>query len=125
MKNIIMIVLLCALSATAFSQESKNVTISKDVIGSFQKNDFTKIVTYFDETMAKALPAESLKQVWNDLNTQCGNFQKFSDITEGKIQVYDVTYILCEFANIRLKMKTVFNDKNQIAGLFFVPENQP
>jgi hypothetical protein len=25
---------------------------------------------------------------------------------------------------MNLKMKTVFNDKGQVAGLFFVPENQ-
>jgi hypothetical protein len=47
-----------------------------------------------------------------------------SDITVDKIQNYDVTYVLCHFEKMNLKMKTVFNDKNQIAGMYFIPENQ-
>jgi hypothetical protein len=39
------------------------------------------------------------------------------------IQNYDVTYILCHFEKVNLKMKPVFNEKNQIAGLFIIPEN--
>jgi hypothetical protein len=107
-----------------FSQESKNVTISKALITSLQKTDFEKATTSFDETMKKALPVAQLKLIWEDLNSKCGKFQKYSEITEGKIQTYDVTYILCHFEKVNLKMKTVFNEKNQIAGLFFVPENQ-
>jgi len=107
----------------AFSQESKNVTISKALLSSFQKNDYEKATAAFDETMKNALPAAKLKLIWEDLNTKCGAFQKYSEITEGKIQTYDVTYILCHFEKVNLNMKTVFNDKNQIAGLFFVPVN--
>ena len=48
-----------------------------------------------------------------------------SAITEDKIQNYDVTYILCHFEKVNLKMKTVFNEKNQIADfLLLIPENQ-
>ena len=94
------------------------------VITSFQKNDCSKIFESFDQTMKNALTVEKLKLVWDDLNNKCGKYQKYSAITVDKIQNYDVTYILCHFENMNLKMKTVFNDKNQIAGLFFVPENQ-
>jgi hypothetical protein len=124
MKKIITVVFLCSLSALIFAQESKNIEISKLVINSFQKNEYSKIIELFDQTMKNALPAEKLKLVWDDLNNKCGIFQKFSTITVDKIQNYDVTYILCHFEKMNLKMKTVFNDKNQIAGLFFIPENQ-
>lgn len=124
MKRIIVVIFLCSLSTLIFSQESKNIDISKMVINSFQKNEFTKIVELFDQTMKTALPVEKLKLVWDDLNYKCGKFQKMSTITVDKIQNYDMTYILCHFENMTLKMKTVFNEKNQIAGLFFIPENQ-
>jgi hypothetical protein len=124
MKKLIVIFLFCSFNTVLFSQESKNIAISKSVITSFQKNEYTKIVQSFDETMKTALPAEKLKLVWDDLNNKCGKYQKFSEITEGKIPNYDIVYILCHFEKINLKMKTVFNDKNQIAGLFFLPENQ-
>jgi hypothetical protein len=124
MKKIYFLILLCSISFVLFSQQNKNIDISKSVITSFQNNEYSKIVQYFDETMKTALPAEKLKLFWDDLNIQCGKYQKFSEITEGKIQNYDIVYILCHFEKMNLKMKTVFNDKNQVAGLFFLPENQ-
>jgi hypothetical protein len=107
-----------------FSQENKRIEVSKEIINNLQKNEYAKIVELFDQTMKDALPAETLKLVWEDLNSKCGAFQKYSTIMEGKIQNYEITYILCHFANLNLQMKTVFNDKNQVAGLFFIPENQ-
>lgn len=105
-----------------FSQENKNTEISKAVINSFQKNEYSKIVESFDQTMKTALPAEKLKLVWEDLNSKCGKYKNYSEITEEKIPNYDVRYVLCHFANMNLKMKLVFNGKNEIAGMFFVPE---
>jgi len=122
MKNIALLILFCSYCAVSFSQESKNVSTSIALLTSFQKNEYEKATSDFDETMKNALPATKLKFVWEDLNTKCGKFQKYSTITEGKIQTYDVTYILCHFEKVNLKMKVVFNDKNQVAGLFFVPE---
>jgi hypothetical protein len=124
MKKLMTAIFLFSLSSILFSQENKNIEISKLVINSFQKNEYSKIVEPFDQTMKTALPVEKLKLVWEDLNNKCGKFQKTSEITVGKIQNYDVTYILCHFEKMNLKMKTVFNDKNQIAGLFFIPEDQ-
>jgi uncharacterized protein len=124
MKKIITVILLCSVSTLIFSQENKNIDISKLVISSFQKNEFSKIPESFDQTMKNALPVEKLKLVWDDLNIKCGKFQKISTITVSKIQNYDVTYILCHFEKMNLKMKTVFDEKNQIAGLFFIPEDQ-
>jgi len=107
-----------------FAQENRNIEISKLVINSFQKNEFSKIIETFDQNMKAALPSEKLKLVWDDLNSKCGKFQKMGEITVGKIQTYDVTYTLCHFENMKLKIKLVFDKDNKIAGLFFVPENQ-
>lgn len=124
MKRTLLTLIFCALSTIMFAQESRNIEISKLVINSFQKNEFLKIIETFDQNMKTALPAEKLKLVWDDLNSKCGKFQKMSEITVGKIQTYDVTYTMCHFENIKLKMKLVFDKEHKIAGLFFVPENQ-
>lgn len=124
MKSLFLALIFCTLSTIMFAQESRNIEISKLVINSFQKNEFPKIVETFDQNMKTALPAEKLKLVWDDLNNKCGKFQKMGEITVGKIQTYDVTYTLCHFENMKLKMKLVFDKDNKIAGLFFVPENQ-
>jgi uncharacterized protein len=124
MKKTIIMIYLCSVSIMTFSQGNKNIDISKQVINNFQNNEFSKIEALFDQTMKNALPAEKLKIVWNDLNEKCGKFQKISTITVDKIQNYDVTFILCHFEKMNLEMKTVFDEKNQIAGLFFIPEDK-
>jgi len=82
----------------------------------------TKLSTYFIEYQTIVCFCHVLR--WDDLNNKCGKFQKMDEITVGKIQTYDVTYTLCHFENMKLKMKLVFDKENKIAGLFFVPENQ-
>ena len=124
MRRTLLMLIFCTLSTILFAQENRNIEISKLVINSFQKNEFPKIVETFDQNMKTALPAEKLKLVWDDLNSKCGKFQKMGEITVGKIQTYDVTYTLCHFENMKLKMKLVFDKERKIAGLFFVPENQ-
>jgi len=124
MRRTLLVFIFCTLSTILFAQENRNTEISKLVINSFQKNEFPKIVENFDQNMKAALPVEKLKLVWDDLNTKCGKFQKMGEITVGKIQTYDVTYTLCHFENMKLKMKLVFDKDNKIAGMFFVPENQ-
>jgi hypothetical protein len=124
MKKLLITILLCSFTSAMFSQENKNIEISKSLVSSFQKNEYSKIVSTFDQTMKNALPAEKLRQFWDDLNNKCGKYQKYSEITEGKYQNYDIVYVLCHFASMNLKMKVVFNDKNEIAGLFFIPEDQ-
>lgn len=124
MKRLLLTLIFCTLSTILFAQENRNTEISKLVINSFQNNEFSKIVDTFDQNMKNALPADKLKLVWDDLNSKCGKFQKMGEITVGKIQTYDVTYTLCHFENMKLKMKLVFDKEHKIAGLFFVPENQ-
>ena len=124
MKKKLLIVLFSFLPVFIFAQENKNISISKTVIESFQKGEYEKISGYFDDKMKEALPEEKLKMVWNDLNTKCGKFQKYSDITTDTYQIYDINYLLCHFEKMNLKMKLVYDEKHRIAGLFFVPEDQ-
>ncbi len=124
MKNLLLILITLCIGAATNAQDTRKIEISKSVITEFQKKEYTKIVLTFDETMKNALPAEKLKQVWEGLIAQCGSYQKYTAITEGKIQDYDIVYVLCHFEKVNLKMKLVFNSQNKVAGMFFIPENQ-
>lgn len=125
MKKILLLSLFISLVLTGYSQEAKRKEISKKIIENFQQKEYSKMPEYFDQTMKTALPAEKLKMVWEDLNTKCGAFLKYSDITTEKAQDYNICYVPCQFTNLSLKMKVVFNQKDEVAGLFFLPDNQP
>jgi hypothetical protein len=98
---------------------------SKAVLSCFEKGNFADLSRYFDETMNKQLPAEKSKEVWNMLNQQAGPYIKSSTISDTTYQEYKIVYIICIFQNAKLKMKTVFDKNEKVAGLFFVPENAP
>jgi uncharacterized protein len=71
----------------------------------------------------KSLPPAKAKEVWNMLNQQCGPYIKSSTISDTTYQQYRIVYIDCIFQNVKLKMKTVFDKDEKVAGLFFVPES--
>jgi len=121
MKKLFFILILISACSISFSQVSKNIENAKAVITGFSEGKMNVVASYFDETMKTALPEEKLKVVWKDLNSQCGDYQKFSKITTEKTDNYEIVYVLCQFKNMELRMKTVFNKQNQISGLFFVP----
>jgi len=124
MKKLIILIIVLVFGSSLNAQTDKKIEISKQLLTAFQKNDYDKVMTHFDQTMKTALPKEKLKDIWTTLEIQCGSYVKSGEITTDKYQTYDIVYILCEFKNVKLKMKTVFDTKGQIAGLFFVPENQ-
>jgi hypothetical protein len=121
MKKVLLSFVFGLLSLMLFSQQNQNLETSTLIIKSFETNQFDKIVATFDQTMKTALPSEKLQFIWKDILQISGNYLKYSEITEDKIQQYDVNYVLCHFENLNLKLKLVYNKEHQVAGLFFVP----
>jgi len=96
-------------------------TLAEDLVNSLANGNYQKAVENFDSTMKQLLPAEKLKQVWESLIAKFGAFVGQAGAREEKILVYDVIFVTCQFEKSVLDAKVVFNDKEQIAGLFFVP----
>jgi hypothetical protein len=96
-------------------------TQAKGLVKHLTNGNYEKAVVNFDSTMKQVLPAEKLKQVWESLIAQVGAFVEQRGIREEKILGYNVIFVTCQFEKSVLDAKVVFNDKEQIAGLFFVP----
>lgn len=121
-KNSILILLLFVNTSFIKAQQDEKVETTKKLISLFHAKEFEKITPLFDKTMKAALPKEKLETVWMQLTNQMGDYVRYSTITTEKVQGYDIVYLLCEFKKGKLRMKTVFNQENQISGLFFIPE---
>jgi hypothetical protein len=122
-----LLLVLAFVCTTVFAQTTKNPLYekSKAILAGFEKGDFVGITKYFDETMTKQLTPAKLKEVWNMLNQQVGAYIKPSSISDTTYQQHRIVYIICIFQNAKLKMKTVFDKNEKVAGLWFVPENAP
>jgi len=82
---------------------------------------FTEAVKYFDRTLKKALPADKLKDAWNSLTGQLGDFRTQKALRSEKVKGYIIYYVTCEFQKSSIDIKLVFNKKGKIVGLFFLP----
>ena len=74
--------------------------------------------------MSKALPEEKLKEYWDSLTKDHGSFRQMSETRTEKIQQYDVVYVTCVFERGTLDVEVVFNSRNKISGLFFLPSGK-
>ncbi len=95
--------------------------MAQEFVAFLEKGDFSKAAENFDETMSKVMPQEKLKKVWDAIIVQVGSFKKQTTVRTEKSGEYDIVYVTCEFENISLETKVVFDKGKKIAGLFFVP----
>jgi len=87
----------------------------------FFKEDFAGAVAQFDATMKSALPEPKLREVWQSLQKQAGPFQEQLGTRVTEQKGYKIVFVTCRFERAVLDMKVVFDSKNQVAGLFYVP----
>jgi dienelactone hydrolase len=133
MKKPIWIFLNIALMMFSFSSAQKEesgakkelIIISKEFVILLVQGDFSAAVKNFDATMAKVSPPEKLKEVWELVTGQVGQFKRLVGSRTESLPRYDIVFITCEFEKATLDVKVVFNKKRQIAGQFFVPSNPP
>lgn len=109
-----------AIILASADQPAQRLDIAKTLVAQMATGNFDKAVEPFDQTMKRALPAGKLKEVWDGLTKQYGQFQRATETTTEKVQQYDVVFVTCEFQRGKLDTKVVF-DGNKVTGLFFVP----
>jgi uncharacterized protein len=86
---------------------------------------FTDAAASFDATMAAALPADKLAQVWSGVVAGVGAFESIERARVEPVGAYRTVLVTCKFKNARLDAKIAFDKDEKVAGLFFVPAADP
>ena len=114
-----------SLMSTCLSQsseeEQKRVEITSQIAKQFESGDYELIREKFDANMRAALSADQLKEVWEQLLSQLGEYEERGVVTTSKIQQYEVVYMELKFRLAPFKLKVVFNEAEEVAGLFLIP----
>ncbi len=87
------------------------------------KEDYSSIPTDFNKQMIEALKPEKIEEVWKGIIKQIGNYESNGEIISDQIQGYRVVYSILKFEKAPIKLKVVFDENDQVGGLFFVPVN--
>lgn len=114
-----------ASSESEVAKDNQLETMARDLVNSLVSGEYKEAVENFDSTMKKVLPAEKLEEVWNSVIAQAGPFVEQLGTRKEKILQYEAVFVTCKFENAVLDTKVVFDRKQQIAGLFFVPPQSP
>jgi hypothetical protein len=83
--------------------------------------DFVKAAAAFDKTLGEQLPVDKLEATWAALAPQAGNFNSIIAARTEKQSSYDIVYVTCEFENMNLDIKLVYDADGKVAGLYFTP----
>jgi hypothetical protein len=94
-------------------------------VGLLVKGDFAGATAQFDATMKAALPEQKLRETWQALQKQAGLFKRQVRTRVETQEGYQIVLVTCQFERVLLDTKVVFDNKRQIAGLFFVPSQAP
>jgi pimeloyl-ACP methyl ester carboxylesterase len=89
------------------------------------KGEFARATRDFDAAMLKALPAEELKKTWEKVIAQAGIYKKQMGSRHETANKYEIVYVTCEFAKMKLDARVVFDKEDKITGLFFAPHKKP
>lgn len=124
---LMLIILACAMLSCAPKkvQEAPNaaqiIPPAQEFVNQLVQKDYTGAAKKFDDTMMKALPPDKLQSTWETLLQQAGAFKSQVGVRTEKQNQYSAAFITCQFEKAKLDVKVVFDDKNQVTGLWFTP----
>lgn len=118
---LLMVVSAMAGDAKPASVESAVERAATGFVSLLIRGDFQKATAQFDETMLGALPPAKLEDVWKSELETWGDYQKIEATRMLPYQGYRIVFVTCLFKNQSVDVKVVYDQKDRIAGLFFVP----
>lgn len=121
----VLLLALVAIVAALPVRAADVVAAGKDFVNLLVKGEFATAVTRYDETMATALPEPKLREAWDKLQSQAGDFRRQLRVRAEKDREYDVVLVTCQFEKAVVDAKVVFNSNGKVAGLFFLPATLP
>ena len=99
----------------------ERIASAQEFVDLLAQGDYTTAEEKLTRQMKAALPASTLEELWSSLQKQAGAFQQQTGTHTDRIQGYDVVFVTCQFEQMPLDVKVVFDASGLIAGLFFVP----
>lgn len=94
-------------------------------INQLVSQEFERCTESFDETVASKLDAKAMEKIWSQLQKQLGSYMEHGKVETQKEKNFEITHCLLVFERGAVKLRLVFNQYGNIAGLFFLPSDPP
>jgi hypothetical protein len=108
-------------SPIVFTQPDSTVGRAEAILKNLQDGRFAEVVQDFDAVMAKAIPEEKLRGVWEMLVAQFGAVKSIDERRSGELKGYQAVELILTFEKERLVQRVVFGGDGKVAGLAYQP----
>jgi hypothetical protein len=92
-----------------------------EFVRTLSRDDFAAAVKDFDDTLAKVLPADRLKTVWQGVTGRFGAFKEATDTRVEQRGKLTIVYVVSKFEKAPLDVRVVFDSDKKVSGLQFLP----
>lgn len=109
-------------SAKSVKTEWSPESAARSLLVMLTKDQFDEAAETFGDAVKAALPAAKLKETWQTVQIQAGKYQGVDE--KAKVQSvgpHKIVDLLCTFEKSKLIVRTAYDDKQKVAGFFFLP----
>lgn len=99
----------------------KVTKLAKEFLDLFQKKEFSKAHTYFDENVKNLMSIDALGQAFNQIETNYGKLDSIGEIGNSSTEGLKIVEIVLHYPKTMLNYRFAFDTDDKIAGLFFIP----
>jgi dienelactone hydrolase len=94
---------------------------ARAVVDHLARGDFARVTPEFDAIMRAALPADKLGGAWKQVVQRSGSFEQIGQVALVPAGGFWTVLLTCRFAKAEVVIKVVYDVRDQIVGLFFLP----
>jgi Protein of unknown function (DUF3887) len=97
------------------------VGTAQALVHSLAAGDYASLEANFNTQMQQGLPTEKLKEAWNQITAQAGNYLKTGETKTAQYQGDTIVLVKTLFKNGTLWTQVAFDKSGKVAGLYFKP----
>lgn len=101
--------------------EGGRATAASALVEALARGEFERVAEALHPEVRQALPAATLRQVWEGLVAQVGAFRKVAGTRPGEPGAGDAVFVVCEFERATLDVRLAFDPAGRIVGLNILP----
>ncbi len=101
------------------------VSRAESFVAHLRSGQFEEATASFDSTMKSQFSATRLADTWAAVQAQMGDYLTQESVRHDSVQGYRRIFLTSTFESAKLDIMVVFNDRDEISGLFFRPAAAP
>ena len=114
-------VLLLGSGVVAQLDSAATLAKSEAILKNLQDGKFADVFREFNPVMAKAIPDEKLRAVWDAMSAQFGVLKSIDERRSGELKGLRAAELILTFEKERVVQRVVFDNDGKVAGLVYQP----